>query len=328
MPEGGSTGRIFKYFPDELPGPSPYLSGDHFENSSRSRLPSGIWILHLILFLLTLLTTTAFGYALLASFRSGRGFNESLYFSALGWMVRGDRFAWPGLIYSLPVLTVLLAHEFGHYFACRWWRVKATLPFFGPSPTLLGTIGAFIWIRSPIYTRKGLFDIGVSGPVAGFIVLMPFLLTGVWLSHAAPVALNGPIHFGTPPLLRLIEHFRFPGVAPDRIALHPLAMAAWAGLLATAMNLLPVGQLDGGHILYAVFGARRHRAASLAMVLLLIVFGFFYKPWWIWAVLMFVLRRHPLIYDQEPLGRPRMILGAAALILLLFSFSVIPVRIS
>jgi len=265
---------------------------------------------------------------LVSSFRSGSPFNEETYFSAFVWLFHGKDFVWHGLIYSLPVLIVLLAHEFGHYFACRWWGVKSTLPFFAPSPTLLGTIGAFIWIRSPIYTRKGLFDIGVSGPIAGFLTLLPFLIAGVWLSHAGHVTLAGPLHYGTPLLLRLVEHLRFPGVAPGRIALHPMAMAAWAGLLATAMNLLPVGQLDGGHILYAVCGPRGHRAASLAIVLTLIAFGFFYKPWWIWAVLMFLLRRHPLIYDQEPLGKPRLVIAAGAILLLLLSFSVIPVRIS
>jgi membrane-associated protease RseP (regulator of RpoE activity) len=193
---------------------------------------------------------------------------------------------------------------------------------------LLGTLGAFIAIRSPIYQRRGLFDIGISGPVAGFAVLLPFLFVGVGNSRACPGAgAHGVFSFGAPALLRVLEAWRFPGASPHDICLHPMAMAAWAGLLATAINLLPVGQLDGGHILYATLGARWHTVVSRVVVGLMALAGFFYWPWWIWAVGMFFFRHHPLIYDAEPLGKRRRLLAAAAVILFLLSFSIVPVRV-
>ncbi len=286
------------------------------------------WWLHLLLFFLTLLTTTSFGFALAQSYSAGRPLNEAFLVNGYVRLVHGGPGLWSGAAYSIPLLLILLAHEFGHYFTCRRWSVDATLPYFGPSPTLLGTIGAFIWIRSPIYNRRSLFDIGVSGPIAGFVVLIPFLIAGVWMSRVVHgIETYGPFVFGTPLLLSIVERLRFPGVSPADISLHPMAMAAWAGLLATAINLLPLGQLDGGHILYAVLGERGHRVASLALVVVLALLGFLYWPWWVWAVVMFFLRRHPLVYDREPLGRKRLATAGAALLLLLLSISIVPVQV-
>ncbi len=286
------------------------------------------WWVHLLLFFLTLLTTTSFGFALAQSFAAGRPLNETFLVNGYLRLVHGAPDLWKGAVYSIPLLLILLAHEFGHYFTCRRWAVRATLPYFGPSPTLLGTIGAFIWIRSPIYNRRSLFDIGVSGPIAGFVVLIPFLIAGVWMSRVVHgIQSYGPFVFGSPLLLSAVEWLRFPGVSSADICLHPMAIAAWAGLLATAINLLPLGQLDGGHILYAVLGERGHRIVSLTLVVILLLFGFLYWPWWVWAVVMFFLRRHPLIYDREPLGRGRKTAACAALLLFLLSISVIPVQI-
>ncbi|HWF47026.1 MAG TPA: site-2 protease family protein, partial [Bryobacteraceae bacterium] len=216
----------------------------------------------------------------------------------------------------------------GHYLACQHWNVDASLPYFLPSPTLLGTLGAFIRIRSPIYTRKSLFDIGISGPLAGFAVLTPLLIAGVLLSRVVPgIASGGDIVFGTPLLLRLAEWIRFPGVSPTDIALHPMARAAWAGLLATAINLIPIGQLDGGHILYSFFG-ELHRPLSRLFIAALLPLGFFfYWGWLFWAVLLFFLgMRHPFIYDRAPLDKTRVRLGVVALLVFLLSFSLAPVR--
>jgi len=286
------------------------------------------WWLNAVLFFLTLITTTVFGFALVQSFSSG-------YSLDIDWIVKGyARFAhgsfgmWSGLRFSVPLLVILLAHELGHYLTSRHWGVDASLPYFLPSPTLFGTFGAFIRIRSPIYTRKILFDIGVSGPIAGFVVLAPFLIAGVCMSKVVPGGnANGTFILGTPLFMRFIEWLRFPGVSPADIALHPMAMAAWAGLLATAINLLPIGQSDGGHILYAVFGERWHRILSISLIGTLIVLGFFYAAWWIWAVLMFFFgRRHPLVYDQTPLTTRRLIVSAIATILFVLSISIVPVR--
>ena len=129
-----------------------------------------------------------------------------------------------------------------------------------------------------------------------------------------------------PGLFRMLEAVRFPGVPPANICLHPMAMAAWAGLLATAINLLPVGQLDGGHIVYAVLGERGHRLVSWSVVILLALAGLLYWPWWIWALALLFFRRHPLIHDSEPIGRRRKLVSVSAILLLLLSFSLVPVR--
>lgn len=285
------------------------------------------WWLNAVLFALTLLTTTLFGFAFTVTFAAHRPFDIDALAQAYIRLTRGDSNLWTGLHFSIPLLLILLAHEFGHYVECQRWNVDASLPYFLPSPTLFGTLGAFIRIRSPIYTRKSLLDIGVAGPVAGFLVLIPFLIAGVWMSHVANGAAHESFVFGTPLMVRVFEWLRFPGVSPGDISLHPMAMAAWAGLLATAINLLPMGQLDGGHILYAVFGDRWHRIVSTIFVLIMVVLGFLYWAWWIWAGLMFFFgRRHPLVYDQTPLSRRRVMLGVAALLLFALSISIVPVQ--
>ena len=290
-------------------------------------MPRKCW-LHLLLFLLTLLTTTTFGSALAQSYSAARPLNEEFLTQAYLRLLRVSSSLWAGAAYSIPLLLILLAHEFGHYFTCRKWGVNSTLPYFAPSPFPLGTFGAFIWVRSPIYNRRNLFDIGVSGPIAGFIALVPFLVAGVWMSRVVHgIQRDGPFVFGTPILLSTLEWLRFPGVSPADICLHPMAMAAWAGLLATAMNLLPVGQLDGGHILYAVVGERGHRIGSLIFISVLAYFGFVYQAWWVLAGVMFFFRRHPLIYGHEPLGRARVAGTCAALLLFVLSISIIPVQI-
>jgi membrane-associated protease RseP (regulator of RpoE activity) len=285
-----------------------------------------LW-LHLLLFLLTLLTTTVFGFALTESFRAGIAFNLDWLFDGYVRLAHLDPRLLDGLWFSGPLLLILLAHEFGHYLACHGWKVDASLPFFLPSPLLLGTFGAFIRIRAPIYTRRSLFDIGASGPFAGFVVLLPFLAAGIRLSHLSHFGVTpDTISFGTPLLLRVAEWLHFGRADPADIQLHPMAMAAWAGLLATSMNLLPMGQLDGGHILYAALGERYHRIIALAAIAGLVLLGFAYRAWWIWAVVMFLFgRRHPLVYDQTPLRGWRVALSVAAFVLLILSLAVVPV---
>lgn len=293
-----------------------------------SRMPRR-WPLHLLLFAATLITTTVFGWGLRQSFWTGLPLDVESILRGYVVLKNGSSAIWYGLQFSAPLLLILLAHEFGHYFDCRRWQVDATLPFFLPSPTLFGTWGAFIRMRSPIYSRIALFDIGISGPLAGFVVIIPFLIGGVAASRVVPdLPKMEHFVFGSPLALRLIEAIFFPGVQSSRIILHPMAMAAWVGLLATAFNLLPMGQLDGGHILYAVLGERWHRIVSLALVGILIIAGFLYWPWWIWAVLMFFVgRRHPLVYDQTPIGRGRSWLCATGVLVFVLSFTIVPVSI-
>ena len=314
------TDRIATY-----PGRLPEQPATAFFNRHVPRT----WWVNAILFGLTLLSTTLFGSALAESFVHGRPLNEEGLAQAYGWLLRFDPALWRGLSYSLPLLLILLAHELGHYAKCMEWNVRATLPFFGPSPTLLGTIGAFIWIRSPIYNRRSLFDIGIYGPISGFVVLAPFLLAGVWRSRVCPgFSEHALFSFGTPLLLLALEHLRFPGVAAGDICLHPMAIAAWAGLLATAMNLLPVGQLDGGHILYALLGQRWHANLSRLVIAALVAASFFYWPWGLWAIALFFLRRHPAIYDNQPLDRRRKVISVAAALMLLLCFAVVPIRVA
>lgn len=270
-----------------------------------------------------------FGAALAASFHRGQALDEQGLLDGYLWLLHLDgRLLW-GLSYSLPLLIILLGHEFGHYIQCVRWKVRATLPFFGPSPTLLGTVGAFIWIRSPIYSRRSLFDIGVSGPLCGFALLFPFLLIGVWQSRVCHgVSEHAFLSFGTPLLFLLVEQWRFPGVASGDICLHPMAVAAWAGLLATAINLLPVGQLDGGHILYGMFGERWHTLVSRVVIAALGLAALLYWPWIVWAFALFFFRRHPSIYDEQPLDRRRCAIGYVAAALLLLSFAPVPIRVA
>jgi membrane-associated protease RseP (regulator of RpoE activity) len=229
-----------------------------------------------------------------------------------------------GLPYSLTLLLILLAHEFGHYVASVFHRVDSSLPFFLPSP-ILGTFGAFIRIRSPIFSRRALFDIGIAGPLAGFVFLVPALAVGIAFSKVIPgIANQGSHHFGVPVLQWLLEHAIFPGAASGDIYLHPVARAAWVGMFATAMNLLPIGQLDGGHILYSFFPTR-HRTVSKTLCLLMLPLGIFWRAWFAWAIILWWLgRRHPAIYDSADLGDSRRRLGWLALVVFILCFTYQP----
>jgi membrane-associated protease RseP (regulator of RpoE activity) len=252
-------------------------------------------------------------------------------------------FAWPvfvnGLWYSIPLLTILGAHEFGHYFACRYHNVDATLPFFIPAPfPPTGTFGAVIRIREAFPSKKALFDIGVAGPIAGFIALLPFLVIGLKMSSLAPMD-TGSLYFGEPLLWKLGEWLYFgvlhigpvPAGGID-VALHPMGFAAWWGMLATALNLLPFGQLDGGHIMYAALGRRAQwfSGVTLAFVLLLTIIS----VGWISMALMLVAMafffgfRHPRVIDEhEPLDPTRRLVALCALIIFILCFTPVPIEI-
>lgn len=231
-----------------------------------------------------------------------------------------------GLSFALPLIVILLAHELGHYFACLYYQLDATLPYFLPVPTFIGTFGAFIRIRSIIYSRTVLFDVGIAGPLAGMVVLLPFLFFGVWMSHVSPVAIEGDLVFGTPLIIRFFESIFFPGIPADSIYLHPMARAAWVGVFATALNLLPIGQLDGGHIVYSLTGKLSNQI-SLIAIAILVPLGYFYPPWWGWAIALYFLgRRHPQIYDDSPLSPQRRAFAAIAALIFLLCFMIAPLR--
>lgn len=284
--------------------------------------------LHALLFLVTLLTTTVVGAGMAQSFAQSRPFDFDAGLAGYSHMWHDPSFLLDGLPFSLTLISILMAHEFGHFLAARYYHVDATLPFFIPAPTLIGTMGAVIRIRSAILSKRALFDIGIAGPLAGFAVLVWPLAVGVSLSKVVPgIAARGDLVFGTPAILRLVEWIQFPGVPVENIYLHPVARAAWVGLLATALNLLPIGQLDGGHILYAFLGERT-RFLSRIFVAVLVPLGIFFAySWLVWAVILFFFgMRHPSIIDPSPLGRARGWLGFAALVILLLSFTLAPIR--
>ena len=232
-----------------------------------------------------------------------------------------------GLPFALSLLTILLTHEMGHFLASRYHGVRSTLPYFIPAPTILGTFGAFIKMKSPILGKKALIDIGASGPIAGFIVSILFTVIGLELSQVVPAGEGEGIGLGASLIFHILASTVL-GEMPDGIdvVLHPVAFAGWIGLFVTSLNLLPIGQLDGGHIAYAIFG-RRHRTVSMVALSLLLVFGLIGWPGWlIWAAIVSILGiGHPPVMDQyRPLDRGRKVMGWITLLIFLLTFTPVP----
>lgn len=284
--------------------------------------------LHVLLFLLTLLSTTVVGAQLDHDFQLNRPFLMEDDLSGLVAIFSDPSLLLNGLPFSLTLLTILFAHEMGHYLTCRYYSIDASPPYFIPFPSLIGTLGAFIRIRSAIYSKRQLFDVGVAGPIAGFVFVVPALAIGIAYSKMIPgIATQGDIVFSRPLMIRAFEWVILPGVSMTDIYLHPVARAAWVGLLATALNLMPIGQLDGGHILYAFIG-KYHRIVTHVLIALLLPMAFFYSwSWLLWAMLLFLFgRRHPQIYDHTGMTPARRKLGLLALLLFILCFSLSPVR--
>jgi membrane-associated protease RseP (regulator of RpoE activity) len=285
------------------------------------------WLLHWALFALTFLTTTIVGVIFAEFFHAGKALDYDQVPDMLRALLDKPALLLNGLAFSITLMTILLAHELGHYFTCRYYGIDASLPYFLPFPSPIGTLGAFIRIRSPIYTKRALFDVGIAGPLAGFLVLVPALIIGVASSKVIPgVAGRGDLIFGVPGIERFFEWIFFPSARSVDILLHPMARAAWVGTLATALNLLPIGQLDGGHILYA-FTPRWHPRLSRLFVFALVVLALVTRVWsWmVWAALLFFFAlRHPAIFDLTPLDRTRVLLGLTALAIFLLTFTVAP----
>jgi membrane-associated protease RseP (regulator of RpoE activity) len=296
-----------------------------FVQQSRALQRHRYW-LHGLLLLLTFVTTSVVGADLAASFAA----RTPVTFGFQGYvrLWQNPAYILSGLPFSLTLIGILLAHEFGHFFAARYYHVNATLPFFLPAPTLIGTMGAFIRIRSVILSKRILFDIGVAGPLAGFAALLLPLVAGISMSKVVPgVAAAGDLEFGTPLIFRLVEAILFPGASAGDLYLHPVARAAWVGVLATALNLQPIGQLDGGHILYALLGDRA-KYLSWIFIAILLPMGYFFAPsWLVWAALLvFFGMRHPRIVDPNPIGRTRIRLAVLAFVILALSFTPAPIR--
>ena len=247
-----------------------------------------------------------------------------------------------GVPFASSLLAILIAHELGHFLMCRHYGIAASYPhllpapppiLFGPFGVPFGTFGAVIRIKSPFGNPRQIFDVGIAGPIAGFLVLVPCLLYGLSQSKIFEEAIPaGSIEYGEPLLFQLLSHLFFPGPDPQ-IHLHPVGWAAWFGMLATSLNLLPVGQLDGGHIVYALFGPRAHRRVSLAGLfsLALISAGSLPLPGYlVFGILLLVIGlRHPQpMADGEPLGFARWLLALFSLLILVLTFILVPVRMS
>ena len=307
----GPEGEVFPHrMGAAIPAAAP------FERVTDTRVPSWRTVgVPALMFVLTLLSTL-FAGAL------QRGVAPEIAFSHPALLLTG-------LPFSLTLLLILGAHEMGHYVASRRWGVDASLPYFLPAPSLLGTFGAVIRIRGGIVNRNALMDVAVAGPLAGLAAAVPALVIGLMMSRLAPVGGSLGIGLGTPLLfdgLAWLVHGPIP--RGQTIVLHPVAFAGWCGLLVTALNLIPAGQLDGGHVVYTLLG-RWHARISLVVGLVLLVMGYWWPGWILWSVIVLVLgRRHPRLMDEwEPLTRKRRFWGFACMIILICTFTLAPVQL-
>jgi membrane-associated protease RseP (regulator of RpoE activity) len=292
-----------------------------------------VW-LHVLLFVLTLLSTTFVGAIHYWSFRIGFNPANATPVDFGKWSTY-----LPGLWYSATVLAILGAHEMGHYVACRYYRVEASLPYFIPFALPIaafqtGTFGAVIRIRQRIPTKAALLDIGLAGPIAGLIVTIPVLMAGMAMStiEQSPDHLaSGMLWLGEPLLYQLAQWLIW-GPIPDHMLLnsHPMVTAAWFGLLATALNLLPMGQLDGGHVTYAVLG-RRSSLITISTIIVAMGLAISSINWRVWTALMmlmvFLMGPHhpPTLDDDTPLDRKRLVLAGIGLVMLVLCFTPFPI---
>ena len=279
------------------------------------------------LFILTGFSTLAAGAQFAAAYAAGQAPTFDDFFSSYFQPFVNPRLFLAGLPFAVTLLGILLAHELGHYFACRYYHIRATYPFFIPAPTLIGTLGAFIRIRSPILNRRALFDMALAGPLVGFVLAVPALGLAIVQSKVIAAAQTQQAFvFGQPLIERLLEALLRPGVAHANLLLSPVGRAAWVGMFATALNLLPAGQLDGGHILYTLT-ANWHKRISLGVALALVPLAIrFWNGWAVWAVLLVAIGfRHPPLMDQwEPLDPSRRAWAGVALAIFMLCFMPAP----
>ncbi len=329
--------------PNSLPPPEPLQSTYEFYRPLEVFLPppppKRYW-LHALLFLATIFTTLVVGARLEYNFHANlpafppipddAGWVQVLtWWFPVRWVLSQPSRLLLGVPFSATLLLILFTHEMGHYLYCVRYRVYATLPFFIPAPTLIGTLGAVIRIKSPIRNRAQLFDIGIAGPIAGFVVAVATLAVSLLLSKQMPHGtVESAIPLGYPAIFYVVQHaLRILGSHADvarlplyALYLHPTALAAWVGMFATALNLLPGGQLDGGHIIYAV-KPRLHRWVSLLTVLMLIYLTKYWAGWGLWSLLLlFTGMRHPSVQREPELSAGRYALALFGLLMFLLTF--------
>jgi len=281
------------------------------------------------------LNVVLFALTCVSTLFAGTAFSGSPLFDALpGASVMRQLVG--GVPFAFTLLAILGVHEFGHYFTARHYRAAVSLPYFIPAPPplfLFGTMGAIIRMRSPATNRNALFDIAAAGPLAGLLIALPAIFIGLAWSSIVPVPPQGHIVFGDSLFLRALVYLRW-GSLPDGMMVftHPIADAAWAGLFVTAVNLFPVGQLDGGRIAYALFG-RHHRSVGMATVGGLLMMGVWTwsANWFVWAALIVLLigfHHSPPLDDVTPLSPGRRVVGVLCLLLLVLLIPPVPIQIS
>jgi membrane-associated protease RseP (regulator of RpoE activity) len=338
-----------------MPEPGPSIPSSTLDYHQALPAPEGptprprYWV-HGLLLAATCFTTLVVGARLefnflhnLPPFTAG---NELVPFFPVGWALAQPSRLLLGVPFSAALLLILLSHEMGHYLFCRYYGVRATLPFFIPAPTLIGTLGAVIRIKAPIRSRAALFDIGVAGPIAGFVMAVASLAVAIIFSK--PVArgmATSELQLGYPAIFHIVQNvlrhlapkLAVTGLPLSRVYLHPVAVAAWVGMYATALNLLPSGQLDGGHIVYAL-APRAHRLISWITVIALVVLGALAHradhsnySWWVWAGLItamnvLTIRQHQAP-DHPAIPGSRWALALLAGLMLVLTFTVSPFQI-
>src|SRR5947209_4690218 len=291
--------------------------------------------LYVLFFFLTVVTTLVMGARMQYNFQHGLTalwlLDESPgLLSSYSWALRHPSNLLLGLPFSMTLMLILFAHEMGHYLYCRYYGVYATLPFFVPFPSLIGTLGAFIRIKSPIRSRSALFDIGIAGPIAGFVFACIAMVLGLALSQTMTAPLPSlDLEIGYPLIFRaaaLLVHGSA-AVPLSHINLHPVAIAAWVGMFATALNLLPGGQLDGGHIVFSI-SPRHHAVVSSLTILILIPLGIYYwLGWFVWAVLLRISgMRHPIVPERPAIARGRQWMALVGVMMLLLTFTPSPFK--
>ncbi|GAB4537530.1 MAG: site-2 protease family protein [Thermodesulfovibrionia bacterium] len=279
-------------------------------------MPHRLTTLHVLLFILTFITTLIAGAML----------------SGIDPLKNPDKI-YLGLPFSLTLLLILLTHELSHYFMSRRHNVSVTLPYFIPAPSLIGTFGAIIKMKPPIYDRRALIDIGSAGPIGGFIVAVIATVIGLDLSEVRPLeevketgglSLGGSILFNL--LTRVVLDIEIDNY---NVILHPVAFAGWIGLLVTSLNLLPIGQLDGGHISYALFVDKHERIARFSIPALILLGILFWEGWLLWAVLMIVIgyKHPPVVYPMIELDEKRRFIGWLALFIFIITFTPMPIKV-
>jgi membrane-associated protease RseP (regulator of RpoE activity) len=295
--------------------------------------PKQRYWLHAMLLLATFFTTLVVGARMEDNFVENRPVlgsdDDPVSFFPAVWALKQPSRLWLGIPFSSALMLILLAHEMGHYLYCKRYGVYATLPFFIPAPTLIGTLGAFIRIRSPIRSRTALFDIGVAGPIAGFLAATLVLLYS--LPFSKPLAGASDVQLGYPLIFQLAHRLAavwVPGSSHLPLRLlnpHPTAVAAWVGMFATALNLLPGGQLDGGHIVFSLV-PRAHRFVSRLTILILIPLAVYsWMGWAVWAILLEISSfRHPQVADWPRVSGFRICLAAFALMMLIVTLTPAP----